>query len=312
MSQLIHHQDPVTDLLQVFDAMFRLVIPGPGRKIIGLTGISEKQSGAPGWYLWFEDRPGAYLLELVVAETVSEEDIVSPSDRGGARGTYWIKYYPAVDDLQSLHAFSDIEQTVRTGGCFDNTGTPDFEKGDGIPETFFLIGAIEASLTADGSGLSLCLESLDHWVTSVVAANGSQPDERGVKKDRNIPAWNYSWFLFDRLILTLCLAYRTSPLQISLHEQPGHKFHMDLEGTSRAVPDDKVHERRLSTSFLLQEGHTSSTSHTHRNARADLQDDFSRLSASCDGKSSVPNPWISPGWWHIHKRHTELGGALPC
>jgi hypothetical protein len=316
MSQLIHHQDPITDLTQVFDAAFRFVLPSPGRGIVGFKGISEKLQGAPGWYLWLEDRPGAYLLELVEAETVTGADGGSPGRRDEVRGTYWIKYYPAADDHSSLAALSRFERTVRGGGCFDATGTPDFDRGCDIPAASFLIGALETTLGADGNGLVLHLESPDHWITSVREQKGA---EAGVteRRDRDVPAWDWSWFLLDRLILTLCLGYRTAPRRVSLYEEPGHAFHIAADGAVQAIPDDAVHGLRLSASFTLQQEHGPAcpdNCHTHRpDVRTNPPaSDAGRPLFSCAGEPTRPTPWVSPAWWHIRERHAEMGGALPC
>ena len=315
MSQLIHHQDPVTDLMQVFDAVFRLVLPSPGRGIVGFKGISEKLRGAPGWYLWFEDRPGAYLMELVEAEIAADVDGSFPGRRSGVRGTYWIKYYPVADDHPSLAALSGFERAVRAGECFDATGTPDFDKGCDIPAASFLIGALETTVGADGDGLELDLESPDRWITSVGDQQGTKA---GVteRRDRDVPAWDWSWFLLDRLILTLCLGYRTVPRRVSLFEEPGCAFHIDADGATRTIPDDAVHSRRLNASFALHEEHgaCSGNRHIHHpDVRTNLQGDGpARPLFSYAGEPTQPNPWVSPAWWHIRERHAEMGGALPC
>ncbi|MHB8909454.1 MAG: hypothetical protein ACYDAA_11315 [Syntrophales bacterium] len=316
MSQLIHHQDAVTDLLQAFDAMFRLVVPSPGREVVGLKAISEKQRGAPGWYLWFEDRPGAYLMELIEAETVAGAEGGFPDRHSAVRGTYSIKYYPAADDGTSLAALSDSERAVRAGECFDATGTPDYDRGCGIPATSFLIGTIEMILASDGDSLVLHLESLDRWITSVREQTGAGVTER---RDRDLPAWDWSWFLLDRLILTLCLAYRTVPRRVSLSEEPGYVFRVETDGETRAMSDNAVHRRRLSASFALREehGHGAGCSGARRSPRPDPQknpqeDGPYRPLFSGDRESARPNLWVSPAWWHIHERHADLGGALPC
>jgi len=318
MPELIHHQDPVTDLQQVFDAVFRLVVPGPGREMVGIQGISETLRGAPGWYLWFEGRPGAYLMELVEAETVPAVDAAPDTGRSEVRGTYWIKYYPATDDPNSLSAFSEIERSIRRGEGFDATGTPDFEKGYDIPAACFLVGMLEATLSADGETFSLCLESLDRWITTTPDPGLIGQEGKGAR-DRNVPAWDHAWFLVDRLILALCLGYRTLPQRVSLYEGPGHIFQVDGEGMFHALPDATVHERRLEASFIICEGngHPCAGGHTHPNPeaadRADRQEASPyRLLFSCQGEPLTVHPWVSSSWWRIREGHAALGGALPC
>ena len=117
---LVEHQDPVESLLKIWDSAFRLVVPGPGLNLVGLRSISEKQVGAPGWYLWFEDRPGAYLLEF--AEVGVFEPDSKPKERQYVKGHYRIKFYPDHDDIESLRCLSAYEQVVRESDYFDKTG----------------------------------------------------------------------------------------------------------------------------------------------------------------------------------------------
>ena len=311
LAQLVHRQDPVTELMQVFDTVFRLVMPGPGRGIVGFKGISEKLRGAPGWYLWFEDRPGAYLLELVEAENIAE----TVNGRSGARGTFWIKYYPAVDDLRSFNALAGNERAIRTGGAFDDTGTPDFDRGCDIPEASFLIGAIEATLAADGDRFSLHMEAPDRWLSFITEQNGAGAAGKA-GRDRDLPAWDWSWFLLDRLILTLCLGYGTVPRRVSLNEEPGHSFHLETDGTTLAVRDDRIRGRRLRASFSISGDNSEACcpchAHQHAGGVDSREDSPGRLLFTCEREPSEGHPWVSPRWWHIRESHADLGGALPC
>jgi hypothetical protein len=319
---LVFHQDPVEDLLKVFDAAFRLVVPGPGRQIIGLKSISEKQNGAPGWYLWFEDRPGAFLLEIADAGTRAAKDDRPALHREAVQGGYRIKYYPDIEDPSSLVLFSASEQAFRGSDCFDETGTPDFERGGEIPDTFFLIGAIEAGLSADTQGLVLRLGTSDRWVTWTVEGV-SATDEEGEahhlraagEKDRDVPAWDWAWFLMDRLVLTLCLAYASQPRQVALYDAPGYAFRIHQSGVSLAVPDEAIRQRRLSVSFRLHDGHASCAG-----SLSSLSDDPSLLLEAPPGEClvslrkepAVPHPWISSAWWHVRENRMDFGNVLPC
>ncbi|MFZ4440213.1 MAG: hypothetical protein ACOYOS_17440 [Syntrophales bacterium] len=319
---LVFHQDPVEDLLKIFDVAFRIVVPGPGRLIIGLKSISEKQNGAPGWYLWFEDSPGAYLLELADAGTKAAKDDGPVLHREAVLGLYRIKYYPDAKDASSLSLFSATEQAFRASDCFDGTGTPDFERGGDIPDPLFQIGMIEAGLSADGRGFVLRLGALDRWVTLIVEGLATT-DEQGStrylraagEKDRDVPAWQLAWFLMDRLVLTLCLAYSSQPRQVVLHDAPGHAFRIRQGGVSQAVPYEAIRQRRLSISFRLHDGHSPCMG-----SLSFLSEDPSLLLESPPGKCivslckepDVPHSWVSSAWWHVRESHIDFSNVFPC
>jgi hypothetical protein len=179
----------------------------------------------------------------------------------------------------------------------------------------FLVGMVEAALSADKGTFELCLKSLDRWVTHAADRNPSAPEVEGTR-DRNVPAWDHAWFLVNRLILILCLGYRTAPRQVFLHEGPGYVFKPDGEGTHHALPNGTVHERRLDASFALHgdPNHPRAGAGPARpddgvNPQEDLPD---RLLFSCRGEPLTAHPWISPHWWRIREGHAALGGALPC
>lgn len=319
---MVFHQDHVEELLRVFDSAFRIVVPGPGRMIVGLQSISEKQQGMPGWYLWFEDCPGAYLLELADASPIGILNDPSMRQREAMRGVYRIKYYPHVDDLSRMRCLSAAEQIFRRSGCFDQTGTPDFHEGEDIPESFFLTGIVETAVTADANGLTIRLGAPDRWITWAVDGLSST-DESGVaqilrkpgEKDRDVPTWEWSWFLLDRLIRVLCLGFHTIPRCVSFHEAPGQAFRVFKSGILSAVPEDSVRQRWLDVSFRLHEGHSScpKLSETYPAEPMTLLDvPPGHLVASYCQEPSPSHPWIPSSWWHIRESPLDTANVLPC
>ena len=129
--------DPVTEIHAIFDNLFRMIIPSQSaRGFFKIKGISEKRAGAPGWYLWFEDRPGAYLLELVEAGRPQGDT----AQNSGFSGHFQIKYFPEACDNDLLEKFSFSEQVIRSSDSFDDTGTPSFEASLEIGDALFLVG----------------------------------------------------------------------------------------------------------------------------------------------------------------------------
>lgn len=321
-SGLVFHQDPIEDLLRIFDAAFRIVVPGPGRRLLGLKSISEKQNGAPGWYLWFDDRPGAYLLELIDAGSREVQNDRPVLHRQPVIGLWRIKYYPGAEDPTALSLFSLTEQAYRQSDCFDATGTPDFARGDEIPDSFFQIGTIETGLSADSRGFVLRLNAPERWVTRL-AGNLVATDEQGHlqclrasgEKDRDIPAWEWAWFLMDRLVSALCLAYVSRPRQVALHDAPGHTFLIQSSGISQAVPDETIRQLGLSISFRLHDGHAAGKDSLLSLAEESsflLEAPAGRCLISLFNEPATPHPWISTVWWHLRESRIDFSGVLPC
>jgi len=317
MDAFIFHQDPVEELLKIFDGAFRLVVPGPGRKIVELKSISEKQDGLLGWYMWFDDYPGAYLFELAGAEAKGTKSKLPMSSRRAVQGVFSIKYYPDITDILSLSFFSAAEQNMRQGVCFDNTGTPDFEKGGEIPPLFFQIGTIEVGIQAESEKFTLHLSVPDQWLVPTTEANSlHQQPEMFEKRDCSNPAWNWSWFLMDRLILILCLAYSTKPEWVALHGKPKYSPRT-RENDNLLIPPDlgDYQLQHLSISFSLHGEHElcsdSLGEHTSDPLWAFAMPPVECLLSLCR-EPVEPVPWVSSAWWHVRAKPLNYASVLPC
>lgn len=223
------HFDPATDVCSIFDAVFRLVMPSESaRRLFAIKGISEKCSGDPGWYLWFEDKPGAYLLELAEADYHETGGSGAPD---GLQGVFQIKYYPDPSDDELFSTFSFAEQYVRMGHSFDKSGTPVFEAQSEMNDSLFTVGRLDIRLNGNGEALEFALSAPDRWV-SRHTGGCKVKDGRGVETevlqpgeiDRNAPAWALSWWFFDRLVSAFCYAKKTAPIVASLFSKEGKGF----------------------------------------------------------------------------------------
>ena len=203
--------DPVLNVRHIVEGMFRMFFPNPSaRQFFCLRGISEKIDSSLGWYLWFDDKPGAYLLELIDASALD----YWPFDSGDAifcenvsMGRFQIKYFPDPDEKIFEH-FSFYEQSVRLSDLFDDTGTPIIEADDTLHDSLFCVGNLDIVVENEGNFLEVCLYSPDSWLTiskeGLEINSGENPGVQSLlpsETDRSIPAWELSWFILDRLIL---------------------------------------------------------------------------------------------------------------
>jgi hypothetical protein len=219
----------------LIDHVFRILMPSDsGRNHFRIKGISERWIGPPAWYLWFDDFPGSFLLEI--REACMFPDVQAPRDQASgnpavSRGILGIKYYPDINDQQAFRGFSRAEREIRTSDLFDETGTPAFDHVSHIPETLFDIGAMEV-LVAQGrrfAVLSLHAPSVWRVYRNDGKMASASPSVFQGALDREVPAWSWSWFLFDRLLAAFCFVYKGTPLSIDLLEQEGNVFVVDNE-----------------------------------------------------------------------------------
>jgi len=323
--EALPHIDPVTEIQAIFDSIFRIIIPSDSaRSFFGIKGISEKLTGSPGWYLWFEDRPGAYLLELVEAESPQKgtEQESSYSLKKLFSGHYQIKYFPEVSDSQLLEKFSLSEQIVRASDFFDTTGTPTFEASTEIHDTLFLVGSLDVLQSPDKSFTQFFLNAPDHWVTrhlkgfELITEDGSEvmaipPGEN----DRNAPAWQLSWWLVDRLITLFCFVRKTPPLCAAVFEKEGKVFEIDRDKSIAEKPEPTIKELKLATVFMVSDK-TGEVNFDVDGYIAQLREHgFFRGASLIDiqkGKPAINRDWINSRWWHASHFDVSLEDTVPC
>ena len=243
MAKLVYHSDPVSTVSGVIDTALRTIVPNEAaRQLLRLKGVSEKIVGLPGWYFWFSDFPGAFQLELMRAETGSP--ISSVSGRMQTEGSFRIKFYPLPTDRTLFNTFSAYERLIRETEYFDSTGTPEISMIDDLPETLFCVGNLDQTVSENPQQLMLTMEAPDRWVTHVtqglvVLGSNGRPSlvlSPGAQ-DRDVPAWMLCWFLTDRLLKILFLAYLyTAGFSIRYRNNPDFHSGSTKEEVAALVP----------------------------------------------------------------------------
>ena len=326
--QSVANVDPVTTLHNYLEGVFRTTIPNESaRKWTGIRAISEMCGNSPLWYIWFEDKGGAYSLEL--AEASVEWWAPGGENAGGfdaILGHFRIRYFPDMEDENLFNDFSIHEQAVRTSELFDPTGTPSFEGSGRIHESHFLVGTMYIAVAAEKNFLEVFLEAPDRSRTYhpeglfVDGKDGALAEALAQgERDRNVPAWALSWFLVDKLIIAICLARKTAPARIALLEKPGAVFDIDKENRIVERPSLEVRQRCLLGCFPL-----TADSHSDKILSIDLdgygkgllERDPLREAKLLRMQAEVPAErieWIDPEWWHARDREISTEGmACGC
>ena len=121
------------------------------RHELGIRHLGQVWTKLPSWYIWLEDTPGAFMLELRGGAEFSTGGTVCKGSLGV------IRYFPPADQLNTL---SNEEVTLLQSGVFDHTGTPQWERLTKIAGTeLFVVGTFELHSSTEGDDLFYLFES---------------------------------------------------------------------------------------------------------------------------------------------------------
>lgn len=312
--------DPVGQVELLLNEVFLAVFQtDAARTRFGFNHISPQVSGdgLPGWYLWFSGRRGAFLLKTL--------DRVPAAGSTGGIGTgpgvrLGVFYYPHVDE-DDFECFSWPEKIIRCGDFFDTTGTPTPEGGPKIPDPFFLVGQIEVRLDAWHRFMEIesrALERLRSYrveglrvrdrsggLLEVVAAGG---------RDRDIPGWELTCFLTDKLILGVCFQQRLAPLAVVISKKEGVASYLHENQRIEQRMEPHISERILSVCLSAPAGSESSI-RPQEYATAVRQRLGRDWAGSMTGGASSPDerrPWVNPEWWQAQKEPFQPAGGCGC
>ncbi len=300
----LEHNDPIEHISNVFDGIFRLVTPNPvAMDHAGITGLSQKIVGLPGWHIWIAGDSGAYQLEL---HNVND----SGGDGSNAReisGDFLIKYYPAMD-AKEFDKFSQLERLARGTDYFDSTGAPAIEKAEYLPDNLFVVGCLSIFTDYDSKSLRLTLEAPNIWKTTIaenveLRLNGLAPItlEKGLI-DRQVPGKALSLRLLDALARSIAIAHRVGPCKTADDEAPGYLYSLNSQGKADETEDPEVRIHRYELSYNLSDGCDE-----HRQGQSD-----DVIQARCVHSETPNAEWAKPEWWNLALIEIPSECAAPC
>jgi len=212
--------DPWLNIQGLFDASFRTLFPQAGLcRQVGFTGISERLSDPPGWFLWLSGAAGAYSLELAAARVLRSNGFRS------CVGTWAIRYFPDVDD-RSMIWLSAEERALRMTPSFDATGTPAFPDMQRVCGGLFLSGFLDV---AWHGGDDSCEFRLRAATGLPPRPDMGSPPPVWNRDGRREQDWLASWTLADKLLLAFGLHQRAAPLRAAVQDAPGSPHGRDKE-----------------------------------------------------------------------------------
>ncbi len=304
-------------LNQVFLAVFQTASV---RKRFGFNHISllVSMDGQPGWYLWFSKWQGAFLLRSLGGYEVPEYERFWPNESvcGVRLGIF---YYPEIDE-EVFESFSWPEKILRCGESFDETGTPTPTGRKEIPEAFFLVGHADIRFVSSRRFLELECTAPNRWrdyrleglqvqgssgnLLQVVPAGG---------RDRNIPGWELTCFLIDKLVLGICYGRRLAPIVARVSQRQGfscyiHDGHLQEKKTEAGISEMKLTlgltELGCEETDLDLRRYAVATRERFDGVLIDFADEGPPVQSVC------PSPWINPEWWQA--KHLPFAPKEDC
>jgi hypothetical protein len=203
------------------------------RYLLGLTGVSQVWEERPAWHFWLEGEPGAHSLRL-------EEwgELQAAGGESWRLGRFAVRFYP--DPAGSAFSrFAPAERDLVADGVLDPVHhVPRSDREVEIPDRCFQVGAIEfAARSAD--------DSLAVRVDALSLARERAPSGQVL---REVPAWDLTLPLFDRLAGLFSHHLRRPPCRLVVRREPGFEWTTDADGASACQETGDV---ALTTAYLL-------------------------------------------------------------
>ncbi len=283
---------------------------------LGVTAVSQIWDEKPAWYFWLSRFSGAYQLQL---ESAADDAPRAPA------GIFSVKYYPSAQE-SVFSTFSTEERAVVQSPLFDQTNTPRYEEKDRIPESLFTVATVFYSTTADDSQACLSFQALTSMrmvysapciqsFSSVAQTRRFLPGET----DRQVPAWELGYALFDRLVGFYAFYSKNAPVRLTLTRAPGFEYVFD-SGGYRCIDTEDVHVYSLTLFF----GRDPQKKTFPGTAPADwLEEDaqetlLDRLYGPLEkpvpeeGHALVGKTAVNPSWWTLARACYSSSLASTC
>lgn len=308
------HIDPTVAVENLFNELFQKVFQNDAaRRQFGFAQISQSTTaeGLPRWYLWFADRDGAYSLTIGEGHILSTGRHPSGHERNDnivVGAPLLIYYFPAIEEdiFESLSCF---EQIARLGPSFDRTGTPSFEGGRTLHDSYFVAGAMDVVIHSAATDVDFYCSAPSRW-RDYRLDGLTLIDEKGElhealspgAMDRDYPGWDLSFFLFDKIINSYCFMAVQAPRYTGTALKPSYHHVIDAKQHVDAVYDENITETIFGVSFF-EDADLSFVKQRHNSFSTKLLSNEHRLIAIGETLNDMPAAWQKPDWWSIKDTH---------
>ncbi|MCD6153656.1 MAG: GTP-binding protein [Syntrophobacterales bacterium] len=231
------------DLMENF--FIRLFYEPRIKELIGWIGIGYRESSSRGWTFRIKGQKGIYCLQY------------GGSNQGGSvwnHGTFYIQYFPAMDE-DVLDSFSIRENILRQDPLFEQLLRERLPEDDPV-DSQFIVGKLVLSVDNEEENLFLSLCAPEKW--REILRNGLDlPRNNGAVVeavpmggiDRDVPAYDLSWPLFDKIILTVAYHFKQHPFLVTLKKRPAQVFEITDKNHCYSRQARDIEELCLSVGF---------------------------------------------------------------
>jgi len=315
------HIDPLISFETLLFELFQTVFQNDAaRRHFGFSQISQVTTpdGLPAWYLWFSDKPGAYSLAVTEGHRVHGMSEVSGRDDGDALAArLLIRYFPDTED-ESFDSLSTFEQIFRMGPSFDSTGTPSFEGGRAMHDSFFVAGFMDILIHSSKADVDFFCTAPDRWLDYRLDGL-TLIDDKGKSRqvvspgsvDRDFPGWDLSFFIFDKIISSFCFVSGQAPRHAGAASGPFVHYEIDGEQRVNAVHDPALTEHAFGVSFPNGPGHDLLKERYASFAERFDAPEYA-LIGMWEEPDDVPAQWRRPEWWTIRATHFHADPDHVC
>lgn len=307
--------DPARVIEEAFTGVFQpLFHKEDARKYLGFSNISafSNENDLPGWYLWFEGIDGSFQIELAQADLISIRERGSergPFSNTSAQGSCAIRYYPSEKE-DTFETYSCYEQLIRLGPLFDSTGTPTPEGRRQIPKSYFIVGDINVRMSLSRDFLELECLATERWVD--IRVDGlylNAPDNKNYEavspggRDRNVPGWMLTSFLFDKILSGFCYTFTVAPCVVFLSSKEAFTFYIDEKNRVDKRMNSDLKQFRLVCGLDLKEKWCSPFKEYKnidlytQSVKDRLQREEGDIKGIWKRPEDITTPDINPNWW---------------
>lgn len=319
----ISYIDPVLAVETLLNELFQTVFLNESARChFGFSKISQinASGGRPQWYLWFSEKKGAYSL------TIQEDPFDSNEERlpGGEVKAennldpyILIRYYPDMEE-DVFDSLSCFEQIARLGSLFDTTGTPTFEGGRALHENLFVVGRMDIVIHSSKSDVDFYCAAPDRWRDyrvdglTLMDDNGEfRPVLSPGDLDRDLPGWDLSFFIYDKIISTFCLLTGQAPRYTGRSTKPSCYAVIDMNQKIDLIPDTDMINSVFGVSFFDAIDMNIAMDRYHSFEEMLLAQNHDRVEIWKE-PSAVPAPLGVAAWWTIKNQHFHTDPDHVC
>ena len=308
------HIDSITAVESLLNELFKKVFQNDAaRRYFGFSQISQltTEDGLPHWYLWFSEKKGAYSL-TIHGGNVASDGIDLPGHQTSntivVGAPVLIRYFPDIDE-ETFESLSCYEQIARMGPSFDSTGTPSFEGGRTLHESYFVAGFMDVIIYQPDAGVDFYCSAPSTWRDyrlDGLALTDQNGDVHEVLSpgdmDRDYPGWDLSFFFFDKIINAYCFVTGRAPRYTGMAEKPSCHHVVDAQNHVNAVNDSTITESIFGVSFF-DDTDESAARERYASFSTTLLSHEHSLVGIWETFSDIPEDRRKPEWWSIKDSH---------